>query len=406
MLDVFLGGRRIGHIVSEESTRVVSFILDDAYAEDFERPVLGQQFEERRHHRVFRQSAHPGQLPTFFANLLPEGALEEMIRAQFATEDATSTLALLGEDLPGAVAVRSGTSAPELPDGAKVFNEPPTACTDSPLELRFSLAGVQLKFSAVRHADSRFTLPFTGKGGRWILKFGSAVYPGLPENEFWTMRWAARCGLSMPQNQLIPASTIDSLEPRFVALGQNVFAIERYDRLADGSRVHQEDFAQVRGVYPDKKYEGASYEALARFIGDQCGAEDRDEFLRRVLFLLLSGNTDGHLKNWSLVYPHGRNARLSPAYDFVCVRQYLPSNQMALPLAKEKSPERIDWSHIRRVDKYLRGLGHDVDFEGLSRVFVMRCMDEWASHRQDVEANYRDTVESHLNRLPLVRARA
>ena len=384
---------------------MVSFIVQDAYAEDFERPVLGQQFEERRHHRVFRQSAHPGQLPTFFANLLPEGALEEMIRAQFATEDAATTLALLGEDLPGAVVVRRGANSPELPTGAKVFDEPPTARADSPLDLRFSLAGVQLKFSAVRSPDSRFTLPFTGKGGRWILKFGSSVYPRLPENEYWTMQWAARCGLSLPLHQLIPASTIDSLDPRFVALGQNVFAIERYDRLADGSRVHQEDFAQVRGVHPEKKYEGASYESLARFIGDLCGPEDRDEFLRRVLFLLLSGNTDGHLKNWSLVYPHGRSARLSPAYDFVCVRQYLPNNQLALPLAKEKSPERIDWSHLRRVDKYLRGLGHDVDFEGLARAFVKRCMDEWASHRQDVDDDYRDTVESHLGRLALLRER-
>jgi serine/threonine-protein kinase HipA len=406
MLDVFLGERFVGRVVREEATSIVSFVLDDAYAEDFERPVLGQQFEERRHHRVFRQSAHPGQLPTFFANLLPEGALEEMIQAQFATEDAVQTLELLGEELPGAVYVRRGSDATGIPVGARAFDEPHVDPMPGQLELRFSLAGMQMKFSAVRGEDSRFTLPFTGQGGRWILKFGSSVYPELPENEYFTMQWASRCGLSVPHHLLVQADAIDALDPRLAALGANVFACKRYDRLENGTRMHQEDFAQVRGVPPkpaELKYKGVSLEQLARFVGDLCGAEDRDEFLQRILFLLLSGNTDGHLKNWSLVYPDGRHARLSPAYDFVCVRQYLPTDSMALPLAKERSPERIDWGHIRRVDRYLREKGHDVDFSGLARAFITRCRDEWGAYRGDVSPTYRASVESHMARLALLR---
>jgi serine/threonine-protein kinase HipA len=405
MLDIFLGERFVGRIVRDDATSIMSFVLDDTYAEDIGRPVLGQQFEERRNHRVFRQSARPGQLPTFFANLLPEGALEEMIKAQLATEDAVTMLALLGQDLPGAVYVRHGSDAPELPAGAKAFDEPHMDRAPSSHGLRFSLAGMQLKLSAVRSEDSRFTLPFSGLGGRWILKFGSSMYPGLPENEYYTMGWAKRCGLSVPHHLLVPVGSIDALDPRLAALGENSFATERYDRLADGTRVHQEDFAQVRGVPPtppELKYRGASLEQLARFVGDLCGPEDRDEFLRRTLFLLLSGNTDGHLKNWSLVYPDGRNARLSPAYDLVCVRQYLPNDQLALPLAKESSPERIDWGHIHRVDKYLRKMGHDVDFLGLARTFVTKCRDEWAVHRRDVTPAYRTCVEEHMARLPLL----
>jgi serine/threonine-protein kinase HipA len=216
--------------------------------------------------------------------------------------------------------------------------------------LRFSLAGVQLKFSAVEGDDLRFTLPFRGLGGRWILKFGSKVYPNLPENECATMDWAAASGLHVPAHRLVSTRDIDGLDPRFAALGDQVFAIQRYDRRGDGTRVHQEDFAQVRGVPPwgNYKYSGTSLEALARFVGDLCGAEDLAEFLRRVLFLLLCGNTDAHLKNWSLVYPDGRAARLAPAYDFVCVRQYLPEDALALPLAKEKVIERIGWEHVSR----------------------------------------------------------
>jgi serine/threonine-protein kinase HipA len=407
MLEVFLGERFVGRIVREEATSIVSFLVDEAYAEDFERPVLGQQFEERRHFRVFRQSAHPGLLPAFFANLLPEGALEEMIKAQLATADTSAMLEFLGQDLPGAVSIRRGRSEASAPAEARAFDEPRAGGASGVQGLRFSLAGMQLKFSAVRSEDSRFTLPFSGMGGRWILKFGSAVYPGLPENEYFTMQWARRCGLTVPHHELVPVGSIDALDPQLVALGENVFAIQRYDRLADGTRVHQEDFAQVRGTPPhppELKYRGVSLEQLARFMGDLCGPEDRDEFLRRTLFLLLSGNTDGHLKNWSLVYPDGRHARLSPAYDLVCVRQYLPKDQLALTFAKESSPERIDWSHIRRVDKYLRSMGHEVDFMGLTRAFVTKCQDEWAVHRSDVTPAYRTSVEEHMARLPLLSA--
>ncbi|WNG29409.1 type II toxin-antitoxin system HipA family toxin [Cystobacter fuscus] len=401
MLDVFVGCRRVGSILREEATTIVSFLVDEAYFEDYDRPVLGQQFEKHRHYRILRQSAHPGQLPAFFANLLPEGTLDEILKAQLATPDATAMFAFLGQDLPGNVSVQ-WVSHKNAPAATEALGEPRASFLPGTQQLRFSLAGVQLKFSAVRAEDSRFTLPFSGLGGRWILKFGSTVYPELPENEYFTMQWAHRCGLTVPSHELVPASTIHALDPRFVALGTNVFAIQRYDRRADGTRIHQEDFAQVFGQPPEFKYKGASLEHLARFVGDLCGPEDRDEFLRRTLFLLLSGNTDGHLKNWSLIYPDGRHARLSPAYDFVCVRQYLPKDQLALTFAKETTPERIDWSHIRRVDKYLRNMGHDIDFVGLARSFVTKCQDEWAVHRRDVSPTYRACVEEHMARLPLL----
>ena len=189
-----------------------------------------------------------------------------------------------------------------------------------------SLAGVQLKFSAVREPGDRFTLPFQGRNGDWILKFGSAQFPKLPENEFATMQWASRSGLDVPRHELVPVRSIAGLDPRFFDLGENVFVIERYDRLPDGARIHQEDFAQVRGILPEHKYAGASYEGLARFVGDLCGHDDLLEFIRRVVFNILCGNSDAHLKNWSLIYPDGRTARLAPAYDMVFVRYYLSNN--------------------------------------------------------------------------------
>lgn len=402
MLDVFLGEQRVGSIQRETSTGVLAFVLDEAYANDPGRAVLGQQFEERRQHRVFRQTHQPGQLPSFFANLLPEGALEAMVKSQLGYGDAADTLALVGEDLPGAVIVRPALGPAEIPQHARRYDEPAPPAPRTEDGLRFSLAGVQLKFSAVQSASDRFTLPFRGLGGKWILKFGSDAYANLPENEFTIMGWAQACGLNVPEHRLVPARSIEGLDPRFYALGQNVFAIKRFDRLEGGLRRHQEDFAQVRGVMPERKYSGASLEGLGRFVADACGRGDLEEFFRRILFLLLCGNVDAHLKNWSLVYPDGRSARLSPAYDFVCVREYLPAHELALPLAKERRPERIGWEHIVRVQTYLSRYVEGLELLRMGREFVQRCLDVWATRRSTTIKETREAVDQHLDSLPLV----
>lgn len=402
MLDVLLHGRPIGTILREPRTTALSFVLAEDYLTDEARPVLGQQFEDRRGHRIFRQAAHPGRLPSFFANLLPEGALHAMIEAQHPDSDDAETLAFVGEDLPGAVVVRRA-DAEDSPASVvgETFDEPGISAGAITTDLRFSLAGVQLKFSAVRDPEDRFTLPFRGRNGRWILKFGSLQYPNLPENEFATMQWAARSGLDVPRHELVPVRSIVGLDPRFFDLGENVFVIERYDRTPEGARIHQEDFAQVRGALPEHKYAGASYEGLARFVHDLCGPDDMIELLRRVVFSILSGNTDAHLKNWSLIYPDGRAARLAPAYDMVFVRYYLANDAMALTLAKEKDPARLDWEHFARVERFLRRYGVDVPVVDVARDFVTRCLAAWQAGQGEVEPLYRTRLERHLASMPI-----
>ncbi|EYF02118.1 type II toxin-antitoxin system HipA family toxin [Chondromyces apiculatus] len=407
MLEVMLHGSHVGRLVREEGSSIVAFILDEEYLRDEGRDVLGQQFEDRRHHRMFRQAAHPGQLPHFFANLLPEGALRDIVAAQSTGSDDLAVLAMLGEDLPGAVMMRASSPETAASDTrGSVFDEPSADSEEPPSDtLRFSLAGVQLKFSAVREEGNRFALPFSGRGGRWILKFGSTQYPLLPENEFWTMRWASLGGLNVPHHELVPAASIRNLDSRFLELGENVFAIERYDRSPDGSRVHQEDFAQVRGVLPSHKYRRASYEGLGRLVGALCGRDDMIEFMRRVVFTILSGNGDAHLKNWALVYPDRRTARLSPTYDLVFVRCYLPADKLAFPLAKEQDPQRIGWDHLARIEGYFQERGLDIPLVATSREFVSRCLDVWQQCRMDVGETYRTKLEAHLATLPLVRSR-
>lgn len=99
-------------------------------------------------------------------------------------------------------------------------------------------------------------------------------------------------------------------------------AVSRFDRTADGP-VHTEDFAQVFGVFPDDKYKRASYANIGRVIGTETGDAGTAEYIRRLVFSALIGNGDMHLKNWSLIYPDGRTAALSPAYDLVSTIPYI-----------------------------------------------------------------------------------
>jgi serine/threonine-protein kinase HipA len=73
-----------------------------------------------------------------------------------------------------------------------------------PNALRFSLAGVQLKFSAFANAGMAggLTIPAEGVGGSWIVKLPSQQFTGVPENEFSMMTLAGMIGMEVPVIQL------------------------------------------------------------------------------------------------------------------------------------------------------------------------------------------------------------
>jgi serine/threonine-protein kinase HipA len=72
------------------------------------------------------------------------------------------------------------------------------------------------------------------------------------------------------------------------------------------------------------------------------------EFVRRLVFSVLIGNGDMHLKNWSLLYPDGRKPVLSPAYDVVSTLPYIPGDTLALSFGKTKSLEGVTVDQVRR----------------------------------------------------------
>jgi serine/threonine-protein kinase HipA len=199
----------------------------------------------------------------------------------------------------------------------------------------------------VGRSHGRFTIPASGNGGDWIIKIESQAYRHLVENEFVMMEWARASGFDVPECRLESADILDPDLQKFVPDGSNIFVIERYDR-SESERIHQEDFAQVASFVPKSKYDYINYEKLAVLISNIVGEGGYYEFIRRLTFIIASGNTDAHLKNWSLIYPDGINAQLSPLYDQVCtVAWNMP--RLALNFASLNFIRQIDEAAFSRL---------------------------------------------------------
>jgi serine/threonine-protein kinase HipA len=396
-LEVRLNDTLVGTLAHLGDETIV-FAFDRGYVQaGRDRPTLslgykaadGGLLEDSRPTRV--------RLPPFFSNLLPEAHLREYLAARGGVHPDREffLLWLLGADLPGALKVRSvDDSTPPRTETA------PRAMRDG-RPLRFSLAGVQLKFSAFMETSKGLTLPSDGVGGDWIVKLPSPRFKAVPENEHAMMTLARAVGIDVPDVQLVATSEIGGLPANLPeAFGQSL-AVRRFDRPRPGERVHIEDFAQVFRVYPEHKYKNASFGSTARVLWLEAGEQAIVEYTRRIVFNVLIGNGDAHLKNWSLIYRDGRGAALSPAYDLVSTVPYIEGDRLALSLGDTKEFAQVDLDRIARF----------AEKAGLPVRMVVKVARDTASAIRDVAPRHeplrrlprpiRTAITSHINVVPL-----
>jgi len=93
---------------------------------------------------------------------------------------------------------------------------------------------------------------------------------------------------------------------------------------------------------PQDKYHHRSYANIASVLWAENCEAGAYEFFRRLVFSVLIGNGDMHLKNWSLLYPDGRTPVLSPACDLVATFPYIPNDSLALTFGGSRSLSEID----------------------------------------------------------------
>jgi serine/threonine-protein kinase HipA len=207
---------------------------------------------------------------------------------------------------------------------------------------------VQLKFSAILEASGGLTIPAGGMGGSGTVKLPSARFAAVPENEFAMLELARRVGIAVPENRLVATADIAGLPEEARAPETKALAVRRFDRLPDAQPVHMEDFTQVFGQFPNHKYKFRSYANIAAVLWAEAGEEAVVEFVRRLVFSVVIGNADMHLKNWSLLYPDRRTPVLSPGYDFVATLPYIPNDTLGLTFGGSRSLSEITPDQMRR----------------------------------------------------------
>lgn len=396
--EVLLGNVSVGRLEQLADGRGTRLRLHSDYRRAAFRPLLGQQFISYR-----EEYRNPSRLIHFFEHLLPEGALRSILvsRERLDGNKDWQLLGLLGRDLPGAVRLipsldeDSGESQPPSTpqrDSELAADDPPTRATVPHEKLRFSLSGVQLKFS-MSWINERLAFPADHSDGKWIVKLGDAAHPDLPEVEWSMMEWARRSGLAVPQCRLVPLERLEGVSEDYTSHGGRFcYAIERFDR-SGVSRVHIEDFAQVFAA--DDKYQGHSCETIGSVVNGVCGQDDFREYVRRIVFNVLCGNGDAHLKNWSLIYPDGVHARLSPVYDLVSTIAFDYERKLALNFNRSKRFEDVTVIGFQRLARKIH-----VDEPLVSawvKEAVAHCMDAWASIRGELPLapKRRERIEEH-----------
>ena len=337
----------VGYLAGFQSGRnVLSFA--EEFKNDLNRPtfsLITHPAFPRAEKLMAEPWARNQRLPPTLSNLLPEGSLRELIAQglKVHVDNEFHILSYLGADLPGAI-VAEPMEPEDVPDSVlrthgkaravpfdNIFGEKVAR------ENKFSLAGVQMKFS-MKEKDGRYNLSKDDVLGDWIVKTPSTKHKDVPVNEYTAMTLAALVGVEIPEIRLVELNKLENLPQINLPDEKLAFAIKRFDR-DDDVRIHMEDFAQVLVKYPHEKYNSANYEQIGRIIYEYSGdgLADAQQYARRLLVNILLANGDAHLKNWSLLYSDQVTPRLSPAYDIVTTSVYIDGERhFALNLGKTK----------------------------------------------------------------------
>jgi serine/threonine-protein kinase HipA len=356
VLKLSIHGVLIGYLAGFKNGRNVLSIAD-TFKNDPARPTFSLMTHPKFPNAIELMAApwaRNHRLHPVLSNLLPEGALRELIAQGLKAhvDNEFHMLAYLGEDLPGAI-----EATPMEPADVPAYLLDTVLNTHGKAKAvkfdkitqknKFSLAGVQMKFS-MKEQDGRYNLSKGDVLGDWIIKTPSTKHKFVPLNEYTAMSLAGLVGVDIPDIKLVELDKLDNLPQINLPDEKLAFAIKRFDR-ADDQRIHMEDFAQILVKYPHEKYTSANYENLGKVIYDFSGAglADAQQFARRLLVNVLLANGDAHLKNWSFVYPDKITPRLSPAYDIVTTNVYIENEtQYALNLGKTKQWYVVSMAHF------------------------------------------------------------
>jgi serine/threonine-protein kinase HipA len=205
------------------------------------------------------------------------------------------------------------------------------------IQSQMAVTGVQAKvsLSLFRKEEKNLTkkLTIVGLYGDYILKPPSEHYEQLPELESATMHMADVCGIKVVPHSLV------KLQDKTLC-----YITKRVDRTRK-TKLHMEDMCQLSERLTEDKYKG-SHEQVAKLVLNYSSTPllDVSNFYEQVLFSFFTGNSDMHLKNFSLLEREGQGLSLCPAYDLVPTTLVNPADTEELALTLNAKKRKLKYS--------------------------------------------------------------
>ncbi len=329
----------------------------------------------------------PEQTKVFFDGLLPEGFMRKSIANNMHLDenDYLSILYNLGKECLGAIRIDESDELQESWYEAitseqveKLAAEGTTKSTEIVIKTHLSLTG----------ASGKVGLYYDDKEGKWYLPGGLAPsthivkqshvrLDGIVTNEQLSMLAARKCGIDISESFIVNAGKgIDS---------EVLFATKRYDRIIDETspmignlkrpyRIHQEDFAQAMGIASFEKYEREDQnyaEKMFEIIRNYTRSplEDQLRLWNRIVYNFVLGNTDAHIKNYSLLYdPHMEGISLAPAYDMLSTVIYESATRdMSFNIGGIRNLDSIDEERFKLMASRV-GIGEKIAMTNYHKV--------------------------------------
>ena len=303
----------------------------------------------------------PEKTRTFFEGLLPEGFSRKAVADWIRTDenDYISILSVLGRECIGAIKIVLNENNDE-DDGYEPLSpiqvrelaaEGASRSTRILMETHLSLAGASGKVGLYHDGDNdKWYLPKGNAPSTHIVKQSHVRFSKMVLNEQMCMRTAGELGIDVPESFIINTGMgYDS---------EILYATKRYDRVFKGketgsglkipNRLHQEDFGQALSIPADEKYERTNKGYLSKMfelVRQNCTdpITEQSKLWKLICFNFMVGNTDCHIKNYSLLY--GENLKqisLAPAYDIVCTGVYNMTDEMSFFIGDELNIKRMN----------------------------------------------------------------
>ncbi len=223
----------------------------------------------------------------------------------------------------------------------------------------------------------------------YILKPKVKEFESLPESEHLIMSMAEQVGIATVQHGLIEYQ------------GEYAYITKRADRILDKenymAKYAMEDFCQIGQRLTRDKYRG-SYEKCAKIIRRHSSRSklDMTEFFLRIIFCYIVGNSDMHLKNFSIIEQTPKSGKyiLAPAYDLLPVNCIMPEDieETALALNGKKM-------NLRKKDFYKLAESCEITSRVAERLIYQVVKNEKVFHQMCDESYISEEMKERLHEL-------